>query len=148
IRHDPPRAFDAEDAVADSAFVLELIRLEVSGRLARSRREILLGGMAAAAAALELDPASRRALHADGFRWAIDIGRWDAVAQAGLEARFVALRPGLEELVLGASLGLPQSWGGDEAAALAMARWQRLAGRRIASRERERKVEALGRCPL
>jgi hypothetical protein len=126
IRHDPPRAFDADDAVHDSSCVLSLIRLEKAGALARSRREILLAGMAAAAEALELDPPRRKALHEDGFRWAIDIGRWDAVAQAGLEARFLALRDGLASIVARAVAGDGAAWGGHEAAAAAMGRWHRL----------------------
>jgi hypothetical protein len=126
IRHDPPRAFDAEDAVRDSAFVLALVRLERAGRLSRSRRELLLAGMAAATEALGIDPARRMSLHEDGFRWAIDLGRWDAVARTGMEARFQALREGLGSLVSGAVAGEPAAWGGDEAASLAMARWHRL----------------------
>ena len=132
IRHDPPRAFDAEDAVRDSAFVLDLIRLERAGRLSRSRREILFAGIAVATDALGLDSAQRMSLHEEGFRWAIELGRWDAVAQAGMEARFQALREGLGTLAAGALAGEPAAWGGDEAAALAMARWHRLRRRDVA----------------
>lgn len=124
-RHAVPGNPEDADAVADSAFVLALLRLEREGRAARTRREVMLASMAVVTELLLPASDERRALHDDGFRWAVANGRWDATARAGLESRFLALREGIAAAVAGARRYHAAAWGGAEVAAAARERWSR-----------------------
>lgn len=124
-RHALPGSPEDADAVADSAFVAALVRLERDRRAARTRREVMLASMAVVTEMLLPAPDGRRALHDDGFRWAVANGRWDATARAGLESRFLAMRDGLAAAVAGARRYESAAWGGAEVGAAAHERWSR-----------------------
>lgn len=124
-RHPVPGSPEDADAVADSAFAATLLRLERDGRVARTRREVMLASMAVVTERLLPSSDERRTLHDDGFRWAVANGRWDATARAGLESRFLGLRDGLAAAVAGARRYDPSAWGGTEVAAAARERWSR-----------------------
>jgi len=92
---------DAEDAdaVADTALVLDLLALDRDGRLPRSRREIVLRAMRRITDGLTLTIDERRRLHGTGFRWAVELGRWDDGGIEALARRYDDLRDGLVALL-------------------------------------------------
>ncbi len=92
-------AQDAADAVADSALVLGFLAQERDGRLPRPRRELVLRAMRRIADALALTREQRLTLHREGYVWAVELGRWDDAGIAALEARFLALRDGIDALL-------------------------------------------------
>jgi hypothetical protein len=100
IHYDPgPLAPDAADAVADSALVLHILDLERQGKAPRSRRELLLRAMRRVTDGVALTPQERLKLHREGYVWAVELGRWDDAAVAGLERRFLTQRDGIAALV-------------------------------------------------
>jgi hypothetical protein len=100
VRYDTASlAPDAKDAVADGLLVLKLLALERDGTLIRSRREILLRAMRRVGEGLALTPAERATLHHNGWRWAVELGRWDDAGMAALERRFIELRDGVAALL-------------------------------------------------
>jgi hypothetical protein len=100
IRHDAvPLAPEETDAVEDSRLVLELLAIEHRGALLRSRRELLLRAMRRITEGLALTGDERSTLHREGYAWAVELGRWDATGLAALQARFVAQRDGMTELL-------------------------------------------------
>jgi len=95
-RHDAGvLAPDDADAVADSALVLHLLAVEQDGSPAGPRRELLLRAMRRVADALALTPEERRALHREGYQWAVELGRWDEADVATVETRFREFRDGM-----------------------------------------------------
>lgn len=127
VRHAPPRDFAADDAVADSAAVLALIRLEREGRVARTRRELAFASIVRVLEVSGVPREERLGLHRQAYVWPIEIGRWDENAVRGLERRFRELEPGLVALAASARAGAEDAWGGPEATAVALARWSRVA---------------------
>jgi hypothetical protein len=116
IHYEPgPLATEAADAVADTRLVLHLLDLERKGRPPRSRRESLLRAMRRITDAVALTREERLTLHREGYVWAVELGRWDDAAIAALDTRYLALRPGMIEL-----LGSPCDAAGET-------RWARLA---------------------
>jgi hypothetical protein len=100
VRYDAASlAPDAKDAVADSLLVLKHLALEREGASIRSRREILLRAMRRVGDGVALTLGERVTLHRDGWRWAVDLGRWDDAGMAALERRFIELRDGVEALL-------------------------------------------------
>jgi hypothetical protein len=93
------RPDDDADAVADTALVLHLLALDRDGRLPRSRREMVLRAMRRVTDGLTLSIEERRTLHGTGFRWAVELGRWDETGIAALARRFDELRDGLVALL-------------------------------------------------
>jgi hypothetical protein len=87
------------DAVADSALVLELLARERAGHPVAQRREIVLVAMETLARQLRLSPSEVRDWHRAGYAWALRLGRWDDAGMAALEARFTALRSGIDALL-------------------------------------------------
>ena len=123
--HPEPLTPESTDSVADSLAAAEIVRLDLDGRVSRSRRELAFASIARALAVLGLAAGEREALHREAYRWPIEIGRWDAVAVRGLEEKFQALRNGLEALSEAARAGRADAWGGPEPARAALARWAR-----------------------
>jgi hypothetical protein len=98
--YDPgPLAPDAADAVADSALVLQFLDLERRGKAPRSRRELLLRSMRRVTDGVALAPQERLKLHREGYVWAVELGRWDGAAVAGLERQFLTQRAGIAALL-------------------------------------------------
>ena len=97
-RHTLPLEPAETDAVADSALVLERLRLEAEGNGVRPRREWVLLAMREVASGLTLSAEERLRWHREGYAWALELGRWDDAGIAALEARFDALRDGLVAL--------------------------------------------------
>ena len=126
VSHAEPLTSEAADAVADSRAAIAIIRLDREGRVARSRREIAFASIVRALHVLALTADERLALHEEAYRWPIEIGRWDAVAVAGLESKFLALHEGLASLTESARAGAPDAWGGPEATRAALERWARV----------------------
>jgi len=87
------------DAVADTALVLDLLARERAGHPVAQRREIVLVAMETVARRLRLSPAEERDWHRAGYTWALRLGRWEDAGMAALEARFAALRAGIDELL-------------------------------------------------
>jgi hypothetical protein len=89
----------AADAVADSSLVLDILARERQGRPLRSRREILLRAMRRVTDELALARDERRALHRQGYVWAVELGRWDDEAVAALDRKFEVERDGIVALL-------------------------------------------------
>jgi hypothetical protein len=123
-RHAVPLDPEAEDAVADSAAAIEIVRLDLAGSLPRTRREIVLASFAWALANAGASEADRRRIHHAGYRWAVDNGRWDAVALEGLEARFLAQEEALTRFVAAAQRGDHDAFGGAAAHRAIVDRWR------------------------
>jgi thiopeptide-type bacteriocin biosynthesis protein len=126
----------------DTWACLEWLALERRGELGRQRREIalLLGELYADHLGLAGEP--RRRFYQNGYRWTRDMGTWDDADFARLDQRYEALRPGLAELLAGATRRDPAALWGGEASARVAAELTAAAGPVL---ERIRQAHAAGR---
>jgi thiopeptide-type bacteriocin biosynthesis protein len=99
----------------DSLAVLDLLAAERQGLLAKTRREWSLLMTEGLLDLLGFDRAQRLAFHASGFRWTSEMGTWKEAELETIEARYQALKPGLQDLFTGEQSRCPELlWGGEE----------------------------------
>ena len=122
--HTLPLDAEATEAVRDSAAALQVLRLDRDGVLERSRREVVIASLACADSVSGRDRAARAALHREGYRWAIEAGRWDAEALSGLERRYQTLADALGDLVDRAGRHDAEAFGHPSAAEELTRRWR------------------------
>ncbi len=102
----------------DSLAALDWIGSERRGAVSRSRREFSVLLVERLLDLAGFDHRRRLAFYRHGHAWATDMNLWGADDMATLEARFQALRPGLERLIFGGADG-ESRWGGPDAAGVA-----------------------------
>ncbi|HEY0510655.1 MAG TPA: thiopeptide-type bacteriocin biosynthesis protein [Thermoanaerobaculia bacterium] len=107
----------------DSLAGLDLMEADRQGRLEKTRREVSLLMTERLLDLLRFDRGQRTAFYAFGHQWTREMGTWSDADLATIEAKYQALKPGLQELFTGEQATDPESlWGGEEAARIA-ARW-------------------------
>lgn len=104
---------------ADTVACLDLLAAEARGSLRHSRAEYSLALVERLLDRLELDRPSRMEFHRQGYRWAIDSGRWQADVIALLEERYRAQRERLLAAVDRRVESDDEPWGGEEAGRIA-----------------------------
>ena len=121
--HALPLDAGAEDAVADSDAAFRIVRLDLEGRLGRSRREVVLASFVWAVGASGASDEDRKGWHRAGYHWAVDNGRWDREAIAALEKRFDEQAASLATFVEAARRGDDDAFGGEHARQAIVERW-------------------------
>jgi thiopeptide-type bacteriocin biosynthesis protein len=108
----------------DSLACLDLMAAERQGLLAKTRREFSLLMTERLLDLLGFDREQRLAFYAYGHRWAHEMGTWKEAELATIEAKYQAIKPGLQDLFTGEqSTDAVAQWGGEEPARIA-AHWQ------------------------
>ncbi|HYX25406.1 MAG TPA: thiopeptide-type bacteriocin biosynthesis protein, partial [Thermoanaerobaculia bacterium] len=108
----------------DSLACLDLMAAERQGLLAKTRREFSLLLTERLLDLLGFDREQRLAFYAYGHQWTREMGTWKEEEIATIEAKYQALKPGLQDLFTGEQSQDPETlWGGEEPARIA-ARWQ------------------------
>jgi len=126
----------------DSLACLDLMAAERQGLLGKTRREFSLLMTERLLDLLGFDREQRLSFYAFGHRWAHEMSTWKEAELATIEAKYQALKPGLQDLFTGEqSTDEEALWGGEEPARIA-ACWQE-ASRPIAQAIRE--AHAAGR---
>ena len=120
----------------DSLAGLDLMEAERQGLLAKTRREVSLLMTERLLDLLGLDRGQRLAFYAYGHQWAREMGTWKEGELATVEAKYQALKPGLQDLFTGEQRDDPEALWGGEAAARIAARWEE-ASRPVARAVRE-----------
>jgi lantibiotic biosynthesis protein len=104
----------------DSLACLDFLEAERQGRLAKTRREFSLLLTERLLDLLQLDRDQRLAFYAYGYQWTREMGTWKDADLAVIEAKYQALKPGLQDLFTGEQAGDPALlWGGEEPARIA-----------------------------
>jgi thiopeptide-type bacteriocin biosynthesis protein len=104
----------------DSLACLDLLEAERQGLLAKSRREVSLLLTEGLLDLLRFDRAERLAFYAHGYRWTREMGTWSDDNLAIIEAKYQAVKAGLQDLFTGPQAADPEAlWGGEEPARIA-----------------------------
>jgi thiopeptide-type bacteriocin biosynthesis protein len=120
----------------DSLACLDLMDAERRGLLAKTRREVSLLMTERLLDLLGFDREQRLAFYTYGHQWPSEMGAWKEAELATVEAKYQALKDGLQDLFTGEqSRDAEALWGGEEPARIA-ARWQE-ASRPVAQAIRE-----------
>ncbi len=108
----------------DSLACLDLMEAERQGLLAKTRREFSLLLTERLLDLLGFNREQRLAFYAFGHQWTHEMGTWKEAEIETIEAKYQALKPGLQDLFTGEQSQDPETlWGGEEPARIA-ARWQ------------------------
>jgi thiopeptide-type bacteriocin biosynthesis protein len=104
----------------DSLACLDLVRLDRSGLLRKSRRELAMVLVDRFLDLWRFSPAERLDFYRYGYAWALELKTWAQEELEVLDTRFQKLQPGLERLFHGdAARDSASFYGGSEAAQLA-----------------------------
>jgi class I lanthipeptide synthase len=104
----------------DSLACLDLLEAERQGLLAKTRREFSLLLTEGLLDLLQFDRGERLAFYAYGYRWTHEMGTWKEADREIIEAKYQALKPGLQDLFTGEQATQPALlWGGEVPARIA-----------------------------
>jgi thiopeptide-type bacteriocin biosynthesis protein len=104
----------------DSLACLDLMAAERQGLLAKTRREISMMMTERLLDLLGFDRGQRLAFYAYGHRWTHEMGTWGEKEIETVEAKYQALKDGLQDLFTGEQSRDPELlWGGAEGARIA-----------------------------
>ena len=107
----------------DSLACLDLMAAERQGLLAKTRRELSMLMTERLLDLLGFDREQRLAFYAFGHQWTREMGTWGDKEVETVEAKYQALKPGLQDLFTGEQSRDPELlWGGEEGARIAE-RW-------------------------
>jgi len=105
----------------DSLACLDLLAAERQGCLGKTRREVSLLLTDRLLDLLQFNRDQRLAFYAHGHRWTREMETWKEADLAVIEAKYQALKPGLQDLFTGEQAADPALlWGGEEPARIAL----------------------------